>query len=252
MRFGDKVAIVSGSSAGIGAATARRLLAEGAFVMLNARQRESLALSASDLPQDRIHLYVGDVSIGVEARALIAATVERFGRIDLLVNNASSIVFADLASQTDDDWRQTFATNVDAAFHTCQAALPYFAPTASIVNVSSVSAMGGDAMMSAYNAAKAALSNYTRALAVELGPRGIRVNAVLPSVVWTDRTKILRDNPAIVSRQVARFPLGRIAEAEEIASAIAFLASEDASFVTGTNLPVDGGLTAATGLASFF
>jgi meso-butanediol dehydrogenase/(S,S)-butanediol dehydrogenase/diacetyl reductase len=251
MRFDHKVAIVTGSSAGIGAATATRLLAEGASVILNGRDSDKLARFASTLPSDRILLHPDNVAHPEGAKRLVEAAIAQFGRIDILVNNASSIVMKDVASHTIDDWRGTFSSNVDAAFHMCQEALSHLGTNAAIVNVSSVCALGGDGMMVAYNAAKAALSNLTRALAVELGPRSIRVNAVLPSVVWTDRTAPLRDAPEIVSRQVERFPLGRIAEAAEIAAAIAFLASEDASYITGVNLPVDGGLTATSGLAPF-
>jgi meso-butanediol dehydrogenase / (S,S)-butanediol dehydrogenase / diacetyl reductase len=251
MRFQEKVVIITGSSAGIGAATARRLASEGALLVVNGRSADKLERFASELPQDRVLLHIGDVSEEANAKALIASAIDRFGQIDVLVNNASFFGFADLASQTVNDWRQTFATNLDAVFHISQAALPHLAEGASIVNVSSVSALGGDMMMSAYNAAKGALTNYTRALAVELGSRGIRVNAVLPSIAWTDRTAILRDNSAIVARQIERMPLGRIAEAEEVAAAIAFLASQDASYITGVNLPVDGGLTASSGLAPF-
>jgi meso-butanediol dehydrogenase / (S,S)-butanediol dehydrogenase / diacetyl reductase len=251
MRYHKKVAVITGSSAGIGAATARRLASEGAIVVVNGRRADKLEKFASELPQDRVLLYIGDVSEEANAKNLITAAIERFGKIDVLVNNASFFGFADLASQTVNDWRQSFAMNVDAAFYMSQAALPHLAEGASIVNVSSVSALGGDLMMSAYNASKGALTNYTRALALELAPRGIRVNAVLPSVAWTERTAVLRDNSAIVARQIERMPLGRIAEAEEVAAAIAFLASEDASFITGVNLPVDGGLTASSGLAPF-
>jgi meso-butanediol dehydrogenase / (S,S)-butanediol dehydrogenase / diacetyl reductase len=209
MRYLDKVAVITGSSAGIGAATARRLASEGAFVVVNGRSADKLEKFASELSQERVLLHVGDVSEEADAKALSAAAIERFGKIDVLVNNASFFGVADLASQTIDDWRQTFATNIDAAFYMSQAVLPHLAEGASIVNVSSVSALGGDIMMSAYNAAKGALTNYTRALAVELAPRGIRVNAVLPSVAWTERTEILRDNPEIVARELERLPLGR-------------------------------------------
>lgn len=250
MRYQEKVAIITGSSAGIGAATARRLASEGAFVVVNGRSADKLGRFASELPQDRILLHIGDVSEEANAKTLIAAAINRFGKIDVLVNNASFLGFADLASQTVDDWRQTFATNVDAAFHVSQAVLPHLTEGASIVNVSSVSALGGDMMMSAYNASKGALTNYTRALAVELGSRGIRVNAVLPSIAWTERSAVLR-NTEIIAREIERLPLGRVAEAEEVAAAIAFLASEDASYITGVNLPVDGGLTASSGLAPF-
>lgn len=249
MRYQEKVVIITGSSAGIGAATARRLASEGALIVANGRSADKLERFASELPQDRVLLHVGDISEEANAKALIAAALDRFGQIDVLVNNASFFGFADLASQTVNDWRQTFATNIDAVFHISQAALPHLAEGASIVNVSSVSALGGDKMMSAYNAAKGALTNYTRALAVELGSRGIRVNAVLPSIAWTERTAVLRDNLAIAARQIERMPLGRIAEAEEVAAAIAFLASKDASYITGVNLPVDGGLTASSGQA---
>jgi meso-butanediol dehydrogenase/(S,S)-butanediol dehydrogenase/diacetyl reductase len=251
MRYQGKVAIVTGSSAGIGAATARRLASEGAIVVVNGRRADKLEKFASELPQDRVLLNIGDVSEEANAKDLIAAAIDRFGKIDVLVNNASFLSIADLASQTVDDWRQTFATNVGAAFYLSQAALPHLAEGSSIVNVSSVSAIGGELMMSAYSASKGALTNYTRALALELAPRGIRVNAVLPSVAWTERSSVLRDSPEIVARQIDRLPMGRFAEAEEIAAAIAFLASEDASFITGVNLPVDGGLTASSGLAPF-
>lgn len=252
MDFRDKVVIVTGSSAGIGAAVVQRFLAEGAYVVINARRPDKLMEFASLLPQDRVLLQAGDVSNIGQAQDLISAAAARFGKIDVLVNNASEFKYADLASHPDDVWRQSFATNVDAAFYTCRAALPFLAAEkGSIVNVSTVQALGGDVSMSAYNASKGALSNYTRALAVELAPQGIRVNAVLPAFVWTERTSVLRGNQEIISRQVERFPLRRVAEAEEIAAAVAFLASDDASYITGVNLPVDGGLMATSGLASF-
>lgn len=217
---------------------------------MNGRSADKLGRFTSELPQDRILLHIGNVSEEANAKALIAA-IDRFGKIDVLVNNALFFGFADLASQTVDDWRQTFATNIDAVFYMSQAVLPHLAEGAEIVNVSSVSALGGDMMMSAYNASKGVLTNYTRALAVKLGPRGVRVNAVLPSIAWTERTAVLRDNIEIVAREIEQLPLRRIAEAEEVAAAIAFLASEDASYITGVNLPVDGGLTASSGLAPF-
>ncbi|CCE05351.1 Short-chain dehydrogenase/reductase SDR precursor [Bradyrhizobium sp. STM 3843] len=252
MRFDGKVVVVTGAGTGIGEATARYFVSAGASVVLNGRDREKLEKSASRYPADRALIHPGDVSERAGAAALVAKAIERFSRLDVLVNNASTIALGTLDTHSDSDWRQTFETNVDTVFHCCQAASPHLQAGAAIVNISSVSGIGGDIGWLAYNAAKAAVSNLTRALAIELGPQSIRVNAVMPSLAWTPRTAMLRDNAAMAERQIARIPLGRIANASEIAAAIAFLASEEASFITGINMPVDGGLTASSGLASFF
>lgn len=140
------------------------------------------------------------------------------------------------------------AIDVDGVFFCIRAALPRLLGTkANIVNVSSVSGIGGDWNMSAYNAAKGAVTNLTRSLAMELGARGVRVNAVNPSLTFTEMTNEMKDDQALMAKFAERIPLGRGAEAAEVADVIAFLAGHDARFVTGVNLPVDGGLSASNG-----
>ncbi|GEL44487.1 3-oxoacyl-ACP reductase [Methylorubrum extorquens] len=247
-RFSGKVVIVTGSGSGIGAATARRFAQDGASVVLNGRTREKLERVTADLEPDRVLLQTGDVSDQGDAEALIAAAVERFGRLDILVNNAGVVPTGPLLEASVADWRKVMAIDVDGVFFCTRAALPHLIRSGgNIVNVSSVSGLGGDWNMSFYNAAKGAVSNFTRSLALELGERGVRVNAVNPGLTFTDLTEDMKGDTALMKRFAERIPLGRGAEPDEVADVIAFLASADARYVTGVNLPVDGGLTASNG-----
>jgi meso-butanediol dehydrogenase/(S,S)-butanediol dehydrogenase/diacetyl reductase len=179
---------------------------------------------------------------------MVAATLERFGRLDVLVNNAGVASMEPFLKISAEDWRQVMAINLDGVFFCTRAALPGLLETkGNIVNVSSVSGIGGDWNMSVYNAAKGAVTNLTRSLALELGPKGVRVNAVNPSLTFTDMTQSMKSDPELMAKFRERIPLGRGAEAAEVADVIAFLASVDARFVTGVNLPVDGGLSASNG-----
>jgi meso-butanediol dehydrogenase/(S,S)-butanediol dehydrogenase/diacetyl reductase len=189
-----------------------------------------------------------DVGDEASVTALIAAAVERFGRLDVLVCNAGTGEFGPTMRASTERWREIMATNVDGVFFACRAAIPHLIESrGSIVNVSSVSGLGGDWMMSMYNALKGAVTNLTRSLALELGRFGVRVNAVNPSLTSTEMTQGLTDQPELLAKFHDRIPLGRAAEPDEVASVIAFLASEDARFVSGVNLPVDGGLSASNG-----
>ncbi|ABY29727.1 SDR family NAD(P)-dependent oxidoreductase [Methylorubrum extorquens] len=247
-RFSGKVVIVTGSGSGIGAATARRFAQDGASVVLNGRTREKLERVTADLEPDRVLVQTGDVSDQGDAEALIAAAVERFGRLDILVNNAGVVPTGPLLEASVADWRKVMAIDVDGVFFCTRAALPHLIRSGgNIVNVSSVSGLGGDWNMSFYNAAKGAVSNFTRSLALELGERGVRVNAVNPGLTFTDLTEDMKGDVGLMKRFAERIPLGRGAEPDEVADVIAFLASEDARYVTGVNLPVDGGLTASNG-----
>jgi meso-butanediol dehydrogenase / (S,S)-butanediol dehydrogenase / diacetyl reductase len=247
-RFKDKVVIVTGAGSGIGAASARRFLEEDALVALNGRNRNKLEKTVVGFEAARFLLHHGDISDQKHVQSLIDATVARFGRIDVLVNNAGIFAGGPVLKTSVEDWHKVMQINVDGVLYAIRAALPHLLRQhGSIVNVSSVSGLGGDWNASAYNASKGAVSNLTRSLALELGMQGVRVNAVNPSLTSTEMTKGLEQNPALMQKFKERIPLGRPARPEEVAAVIAFLASEDASFVNGVNLPVDGGVSASNG-----
>jgi len=244
----ERVVIVTGAGTGIGAATARRFAADGYRVVLAGPTQPELADVAGSIGAARSLVQVVDVSVQAEVEAMVAAAVAHFGRLDVLVNNAGVAPTAPLPESTIEDWRAVMSVDVDGVYFGCKAALPHLLRTAGcIVNVSSVSGLGGDWNMSAYNAAKGAVSNFTRSLALELGPQGVRVNAVNPSLVITPLTEEVTEDEELQRAFAERIPLGRGAHPEEVADVIAFLASSDARFVSGVNLPVDGGLTASNG-----
>jgi meso-butanediol dehydrogenase/(S,S)-butanediol dehydrogenase/diacetyl reductase len=250
-RFEDRTIIVTGAGSGIGAATAKRFLEEGASVVLNGRRRNKLEETASGFDTARLLILDGDVSDEKYLQTMVDATVTKFGGIDVLVNNAGISIFGPVLGSSVEDWHKVMRVNVDGVFLAIRAALPHLLNSkGSIVNVSSVSGLGGDWYNSFYNAAKGAVSNLTRALALELGMQGVRVNAVNPSLTFTDMTKFLEQSPVLMERFLERIPLGRGARPEEVASVSAFLASEDAAFVNGVNLPVDGGVNASNGQPS--
>ena len=247
-RFADKVVVVTGAGSGIGKATAERFLEEGAVVTLVGRTKSKLEDVAKPFRDDQFMIAEADVSNEDEVKDLISRTVEKFGQLDVLVNNAGVVAEGDVGTLTTDDWRTVMATDVDGVFYASRAALPHLkASRGSIVNVSSVSGMGGDWGMAAYNAAKGAVTNLTRAMAMDHGKDGVRVNAVCPSLTRTGMTEDMMDDDKLIAKFNERFALEGPCEPEDVAAVIAFLASDDARFVTGVNLPVDGGLTASNG-----
>jgi meso-butanediol dehydrogenase/(S,S)-butanediol dehydrogenase/diacetyl reductase len=247
-RFEGKTVIITGAGSGIGAATAQRFAAEGANVALAGRRRDKLEAAAEGLDSKRTLIRETDVLRQADVEALIAAAIDTFGGLDVLVNNAGTAAFAPFLDGSVEEWHRIFAVNVDGVFLGCRAAVPHLLKTGgNIINVSSVSGLGGDWNLSFYDASKGAVTNLTRALALELGGKGVRVNAVCPSLTATDMSDAITSNPAMLDKFKDRIPMGRPAEPKEVAAVIAFLASPDASFVNGVNLPVDGGLGASNG-----
>jgi len=246
-RFEGKVAVITGGASGMGLATVRCYLNGGGKVVAG-------DLNADENPfaeyGDRVILRRTDVGDRAQVQALVNEAVDRFGRIDSLVNNAGVISLATTEDMDMAELERVFRVNTAAVVFGCQAALPHMRRQGggAIVNTASVSGLFGDVAMPAYNITKAGTVNYTRSLAISAGRDNIRVNCVCPGVIVTGMTAGFQGVPAIVEACNAIIPQGRVAQAEEVAEVIAFLLSDAASYVNGVALPVDGGLTAQTGL----
>jgi NAD(P)-dependent dehydrogenase (short-subunit alcohol dehydrogenase family) len=248
-RIEGKVAVVTGAGSGIGRATALRFAAEGAAVVANDIAPSGLATLASELRARGapIETQAADMSVAASADALAALAVSRFGRIDAWVNNAGGAMPTPFAKTDEARYRADLAKNLDTAWFGCQAALRVMAEQRSgaIVNFSSGGALLASDGLHAYAAAKAAILSLTRNLALEYGPLGIRVNAVAPGPILTPVfAEYLKAFPDGGAGQGKHVPLGRLGRPEELAAAVLFLVSDDASYVSGATLAVDGAITA--------
>ncbi|WP_203342613.1 SDR family NAD(P)-dependent oxidoreductase [Vibrio diabolicus] len=242
----NKVALVTGSANGIGLAIAKRLYEEGANVALADWNEEQLANTVEGFDKQRVSAHSIDVSDPSKVAALISDVVTRFGRLDILVNNAGVHVPGSVIEGSVEDWKKISGVNIDGVVYCAKFALPELLKTKGcMVNTASVSGLGGDWGAAFYCASKGAVVNLTRAMALDHGAEGVRINAVCPSLVKTNMTNGWPQE--IRDKFNERIALGRAAEPEEIASVVAFLASDDASFINGVNLPVDGGATASDG-----
>ncbi|QXG24536.1 SDR family NAD(P)-dependent oxidoreductase [Pseudomonas viridiflava] len=247
-RFTQKVVVVTGAGSGIGEATAKRFAREGASVVLVGRNEEKLKKVHAQLEGEGHLVRAADVADLSDVEALFKEVASHFDRLDVLVNNAGIVKSGKVTELEVQDWKELMSVDLDGVFYCTRTAMPaLIASKGNIVNVSSVSGMGGDWGMSFYNAAKGAITNFTRALALDHGADGVRVNAVCPSLTRSELTDDMMDNDALMAKFKERIALGRPAEPEDIGDVIAFLASDDARFVTGVNLPVDGGLSASNG-----
>jgi NAD(P)-dependent dehydrogenase (short-subunit alcohol dehydrogenase family) len=248
-RLESKVALITGAASGIGLATAERFLTEGASLVMADNQAEALEAQAARL---RAVAVVMDVTKSEDVRRAVEAAVTRFGRLDILFANAGIGFTGTIVDSSDDDWDQVMAVNARGVFFSARESIRQMLaqdrPGGSVVINGSISGLVGIPGQAPYAPSKGAVVEMTRQLAVEYAAKGIRVNCVCPGTV---DTPVLRrgmamsgDPEAFLAMLMAGHPIGRIGLADEIAAAVAFLASDEASFITGAILPVDGGYTA--------
>lgn len=245
-KLDGKVAVVTGASKGIGAAIAKALAREGASVVVNyasSRAGAEAVVAAIAAAGGRAVAVQGDVSKAAEAQALIEAAVKQFGRLDVLVNNSGVYEFAPIEAVTEEHYRRLFDVNVLGVLLTTQAAAKHLGEGGSIVNISSVAASVRMPTSAVYTGTKGALNAITGVLANELAPRRIRVNGVSPGFVVTEGTQTAGiAGSEMEAGFVAQTPLGRSGQPDDIAGVVAFLASDDARWVTGEEIVVSGGV----------
>lgn len=246
-RFAGKVVVITGAASGIGEGAARRFAAEGAHLVLGDKDAAGLKRLAAELG-DAVETLEVDVSRMADCEALVDLAVSRFDGIDVLVNDAGVDHLGKLDEGDFGAFSKVIETDLYGVVQMSRAAITHLrAVKGCIVNISSVSGLGGDWNHSFYCAAKGAVTNFTRALAMDEAKAGVRVNAVNPSLTYTALTAGMKEQPDLIAKFEERIPIGRGADPADIAGTIAFLASEDAHYITGVNLPVDGGLSASNG-----
>ena len=250
--FSGQVAIVTGGASGIGGATARRLAADGANVLIADINEKAARKNASGIREagGEAEVVLADVGDHADIVKIVDSAVEHWGRVDILVNNAYSPTAAhdtDILETTEEAWDSGLAVMAKALFLASKYAIPHMEKNrgGNIINISSVHGLLQAPGFLVYEASKSAVIGMTRQMAIDLGPRGIRVNAICPGHIVTEsiQARMWDDNPSGYAFFEEQYPLRRCGKPEEIASAIAFLCSEQASFITGHTLVVDGGLS---------
>jgi NAD(P)-dependent dehydrogenase (short-subunit alcohol dehydrogenase family) len=249
MALEGKTAIVTGGGGGIGFAIAQRFQREGAKVMVADIDKDKGEKAERDLAKlGEVQFVKTDIGKRLDIHNLVAATVEAFGDINILVNNAAIVHGANFLDLKEDDFDRVLRVNLKGSFLAGQAVARYMVekvkaggPPGSIVNMSSVNAVFAIAEQLAYSVSKGGVNQLTKAMALSLAPYGIRVNAIGPGSIMTDMLAATNADPASTKRLLSRTPLGRIGEPSEIAAIAAFLASEDASYITGQTIYADGG-----------
>lgn len=253
-RLKDKVAIVTGAGTGIGAATAIRFAEEGATVMVCGRRPGPLEEVVSQIRAAGGKAEARSVDVGDEAAftALINDTAEKYGRLDVLVNNAVVATGGPIARLSTEDWHASFRVTLDGTFFGVRAAMPIMMKQGggSIVNVASVCGLLGSLYTAGYSSAKAAVINFTRVAALEGARHNVRVNVIAPGAVHTPAFEAAVRDEKAREATANGIPLGRVGQPRELANAILFMASDESSFITGALLAVDGGKTCELSLAS--
>lgn len=240
----QRTALVTGASRGIGYAIAERLAGQGYHLAICGTREETIKAAAERLSGlgVEVHAHAVDVSKKDEIQGLVQQTAKDFGRLDVLVNNAGITRDGLAMRMKEDDWQQVIDTNLSSVFYASQAALKPMmkAKSGRIINISSVVASTGNPGQLNYCASKGGIDAMTRSLAREVGSRGVTVNAVAPGFIATDMTAELGDD--LTAKLVDQVPLGRLGSAADIAAAVAFLAGEEAGYITGQVLHVNGGM----------
>ncbi|MFT9297493.1 MAG: SDR family oxidoreductase [Gluconobacter sp.] len=251
-RFTGRKVLVTGAASGIGHATALRFLDEGAHFILVDRDQGKLVEVMKCLDPNKATASLTDISKPDEVQKLLDLTKQTFGTLDVLVNNAGVTTIGTVLDGDLDAWQTVCATTLTGTLNVSRTFLPLLIQSkGNIVNTASVSGMRGDWNTAYYDVAKGGVVNLTRVLAMDHGKDGVRVNAICPSVTRTAMTADALKNPAFVKSVEDRVPLQRLGEPEDMAAAITFLASEDAAYITGLIMPVDGGVTASNGQPPF-
>ena len=243
-RLAGKVAVITGGDSGIGRAVAIAFAREGADVAISYLCEHNDAEDTARLVREagrKAVLFPGDISSADHCRTVVAETVEEFGRIDILVNNAAhQDTFNDIGEISDEEWQQTFATNIHAMFYITKAAVPHMQPGGSIINTTSVQADSPSEQLLAYASTKGAIQNFTAGLAQMLAAKGIRANSVAPGPIWTPL--IPATMPAEKVKNFGKqVPMQRPGQPKEVAPVFVMLASDEASYISGANIAVTGG-----------